>query len=61
MGPAPANSEYYRYLEQDERVLAALATSEEAKRAHLQFADQYRELARTAELAGGSTPPEQLS
>lgn len=53
MGHVQTDSvEYYRYLEQDERVLAALAKSEEAKRAHLQFADQYRELARIAELAG---------
>jgi hypothetical protein len=48
MNHKPINSiEYYRYLEQDERVLAALATSDQIRRAHLIFADQYRDLART--------------
>lgn len=48
--------ELYRYLEQDERVLAAIASSDEARDAHLLMADQYRELALRAAVAGaGST------
>lgn len=49
--------EYYRYLEQDERFLAALAPNEEAKQAPLQFAHQYRELARTAGIVGMAPAP----
>jgi hypothetical protein len=50
MSDMPTNSvEYYRYLEQDERDLAELATSEKAKLVHVQFADQYGRLARIAE------------
>jgi hypothetical protein len=50
------SAEYYRYLEQDERFLAALSTSEEAKQAHLQFADEYRKLAQTEDPAGMASP-----
>lgn len=47
--------ELYRYLEQDERVLAAIARSDEARDAHLLIADQYRELAlRAAAVRAGS-------
>lgn len=35
----------YHYLEQDERALASMARSEEARLAHLAIAKQYRELA----------------
>ena len=41
----PGSVEYYRYLEQDERVLAAISETEEARLAHLRFANHYHELA----------------
>jgi hypothetical protein len=47
-----AEVHFYRYLEQDERLLAAIAKSEEARDAHLLMAAQYRELAERAATAG---------
>ena len=41
----PGSMEYYRYLEQDERLLAAISDTEEARIAHLRFANHYHELA----------------
>lgn len=41
----PASVEYYRYLEQDERILAAICTTEEGRAAHLRFAEHYHDLA----------------
>lgn len=52
--------ELYRYLEQDERVLAAIAKSDEARSAHLLIANQYHELALRTSVAGAGSPQSPL-
>lgn len=48
----PAGSlEFYRYLEQDELLLAEISETEESRKAHLMLASHYHELALRA--AGG--------